>query len=106
MFVDLLKAQREAKADVSSLEIGLTGGAICTPTMYEDFRTELGLRAINVIINNYILNQLCTNIDPIQDRLWDDRNCRILILLTSWRICRTFLQHGWSFAEPYGSQGG
>lgn len=48
MFVDLLKAQKEVKADVSSLEFATTGGATCTPKLYEDIKSDLGLRAVTV----------------------------------------------------------
>lgn len=42
MFVDLVNAQKEVRANVSSLEYGLTGGATCTPSLYKDIRSVMG----------------------------------------------------------------
>lgn len=50
MFVDLISAQNEVKADISSLEFATTGGAICAPTMYKNIKTKLGLRAVSVTL--------------------------------------------------------
>lgn len=48
MHVDLLAAQRELKADVSSLELATTGGAPCPPKLFKDIKSVFGLRAVTV----------------------------------------------------------
>lgn len=48
MFVDLVATQRAVQADISSLEISLTGGAASTPTLHENMRLVLNHQNVKV----------------------------------------------------------
>lgn len=61
MYVDLVARQKQLKLKLSTAEIAVTGGAPCSPQLFQDIKNVLDLRCVKVSCVDGRSNELDTN---------------------------------------------
>lgn len=49
MYVDLIKKQKELNLEIGSAKYAITGGAACSPQLFEDIKNVLGLKKVKTV---------------------------------------------------------
>lgn len=70
MYVDLVRKQRELQLPLKSLKTAITGGAPCSPALFQDIKNVLGLERVSTIYGlteaTAVMFQSCSNDTPDQ----------------------------------------